>query len=151
MVVIMLSISGCAAGFGRDDAVTAYMAAHPEASTVEAECVIDGLIARYETEPVDEGDLAGLEAQLNAVEPSPDFEVAQFRAAFDCGLTDDVRSQLEGELLARGESPDDARCIADALVAQLDDGDLDVLLTGAITDEFFARFFDATASCDALP
>jgi hypothetical protein len=40
--------------------------------------------------------------------------------------------------------------VADALVVDLDDDDIDVLLSGEITDAFFEKFFAAMDGCGAI-
>ena len=44
----------------------------------------------------------------------------------------------------------DAPCVADAILAELTEADLDVLLSGEITEEFLARFISAMEVCGAI-
>lgn len=110
---------------------------------MQARCVVDILFETYGAE--------GLEVELDRAVPSDDFEEAQYRAMFGCGMRGDVRDQLAGQLEQRGLTDDEAACVADALTGDLDEDDLDVLLSGELTDEFFDKYFDAMSSCDALP
>ncbi len=144
-------MAACGSEFSRDEAVEAFQAANPDASTAEAACVIDALIEEYETEPVDESALDGLEAELVADPQSNAFVFDQFRAMFGCGMTADVETQLRRELLANDIAADAVDCVASELAASLTDDDLGVLLRDEMTDSFYATFFTAVESCDALP
>ena len=104
--------------------------------------MVDRLVDRY--------GLDGLEEQLGADEPDDSFVEAQFRDMFACGIEGDVRTQIVDQLRANGVDEADAPCVADALVGDLDDADIDVLLSGQITDEFFAKFFAAMDRCGAV-
>jgi len=147
-----LLLPGCAdSGFSRADAVEAFQAAHPTASTAQATCVIDALIEQYEVEPVDVASLDGLEAELVADPQSDVFVLDQFRAQFGCGMTDEVEAQLRRELAASGVAGDAVDCVASELAGSLTDGDLEVLIRDEMTDSFYATFFRAIESCDALP
>lgn len=137
-------------------AVESFQAANPDASTIEAACVIDALIEEYEAEPVDEAALSGLEEELLAVPQRERFLLDQFRAKFGCGMTDGVEAQLRRELLANDIDESAVDCVADALAGRLTDDDLDVLIgadgtADEMTDSFYASFFTAVESCDALP
>jgi hypothetical protein len=145
-------LAGCGSGgFSRVDAVEAFQAAHPDASTTQAACVIDALIEEYETEPVDASALDGLEAELVADPQSDAFVLDQFRAQFGCGMTADVEAQLRRELLANDLAPDAVDCVASELATSLTDEDLEVLINDQMTDSFYATFFRAVEVCDALP
>ena len=145
-------LAGCSgSGFSRVDAVEAFQAAHPGASTAQAACVITALIEEYETEPVDASALDGLEAELVAEPQSDAFVFDQFRAQFGCGLTADVESQLQRELVANDVAPDAVECVASELATSLTDDDLDVLINDEMTDSFYATFFAAIEACDAFP
>ena len=144
-------LASCGQGFSKQDAVGAFAAANPNASTVEATCVVDRLIEQYEAVPVDETGLAAIEAELLADPISEGFELDQFRAMFGCGMTDAVEAQLGRQIAARGIDSSAADCVTDELIVNLDGDDLEVLLTGEMSDEFFAKFFDASDVCGALP
>lgn len=139
----VLVLAGCGDELERGEAVTAFAAAHPEASTVEATCVVDALIEGY--------GLDGLEDELDRPVSSAEFSEAQYRAMFACGLRDDVRVQLVEQLRAQGLDDEQASCVAEDLTGRLDEADLEVLLSGELTDPFFDKYFDAVAGCDALP
>ena len=143
--------AACSTGFSRADAVEAFQVANPDASPAEAVCVIDSLIERYETEPVDESDLAGLEAELLADPQRRAFVLHQYRAMFGCGMTGDVEAQLRRELSSSGIDPEAVACVASELAATLSDDDLDVLINDEMSDSFYETFFTAVEACDALP
>jgi hypothetical protein len=122
--------------------VSAFIDANPEVSKSEATCVIGVLTTDLGT--------AQLIANLWA-EPVPrDFELAQFRAMFGCGIDDNVRAALEIQLVEQGTPTDKAPCVADAIVDKMTSDELDVLITGENTDEFYAKYFSAMESCGAL-
>lgn len=135
-------VLGCGEGFDRDAAVTSFSAANPEATQAQSECVVDRLIDRY--------GLSGLETELSVDPAAESFEEAQFRDMFSCGVEGDVRLQITAQLEANDVSPDDAPCVADILVDGLDDADVDVLLSGDISPEFFAKFVSAMEECGAI-
>ncbi len=156
LVTATLVLSGCATPFSRADAVESFQAANPDASTIESACVIDALIEEYETEPVDEEALAGLEAELLADPQRERFLLDQFRARFGCGMTDGVEAQLRRELLDNDIDEGAVECVAEALAGRLTDEDLEVLIgadgtADEMTDSFYASFFTAVEGCDALP
>lgn len=144
-------VTSCSTGLSRAEAVESFQTANPDASTIEAACVVDALIEIYETEPVDEGDLAAIEDELSADPQREQFLLDQFRAKFRCGMTDGVEAQLRRELLANDIDGDAVDCVAEALTGRLTDEDLEVLINDEMTDAFYATFFDAVESCDALP
>lgn len=144
-------LGACSTGFSRADAVEAFQAANPDASSTEAACVVDSLIETYETEPVDEGDLGGLEAELSADPQQQAFLLDQYRAMFGCGMTGDVEAQLRRELASSGIDEDAIGCVAAELAATLSDEDLDVLIDDRMNDSFYETFFTAVETCDALP
>jgi len=157
VIATALLLVGCAASFSRAEAVESFQAANPDASTVQAACVIDALIEEYEAEPVDEDALAGLEAELLAEPQRERFLLDQFRARFGCGMTDGVEAQLQRELLANDIDESAVSCVAEALAGRLTDADLEVLIgaegseSGTMTDSFYASFFNAVEGCDAFP
>ncbi len=151
IAIIGLPLTSCSSGFSKDQAIEAFQAANPDASTAEAACVIDALIETYETEPVDESALGGLEAELLAEPSRPEFVLDQYRAKFGCGMTEDVEAQLRRELAANGISAEAVGCVAEELAGSLTDDDLDVLINDEMTDSFYRTFFAAVESCDALP
>ena len=133
--------SGCGESFDRADAIDSFLAANPEVDRPGAECVIDRQIDRY--------GLEGLATELQAEPESEAFTEAQFQDMFACGLAGDVTDQLVEQLQASGVDPDDAPCVAQALTGDLDDDDIDVLLSGEITDSFMSKFVTAMESCGA--
>ena len=143
VLVIALVAAGCGqAEFDRSAAIASFAAANPEATTSQSECVVDLLVERYGTEQ--------LRVELEADPQDPDFTETQFRDMFTCGVEGDVRQQIVEQLEANEVDESDAPCVADALMADLDDGDIDVLLSGDITDAFFAKFLSAMESCGAI-
>ena len=152
-----LVATACSTGYSREQAVASFQRANPDASTIEAACVVDALIEEYEGEPVDEAALDGLEAELLAEPQSERFLLDQFRAKFGCGMTEGVENQLRRELLANDIEASAVDCVAASLAGRLTDADLGVLIgadganDGAMTDSFYTSFFNAVESCDALP
>ncbi len=143
LVILAGSVmAGCGDGFDRDDAVVGFSEANPGVTTAQSECVVDRLIDRY--------GLDGLEGELAAEPVSESFEETQFRDMFACGIEGDIRSQIIEQLQANGVSEDDAPCVAGILVEDLDDDDIDVLLSGEITERFLARFVAAMEECGAI-
>ncbi len=140
---VALLATSCADPWTRDAAVESFVAANDDATTEQAGCVVDSLIAAY--------GLDGLEVELEAEVMDDDFEIAQFKASFACGMTADVEETLVDQLEQTGIDPLDAECAAEALVADFDESDLDVLLSGELNDTFYATYFDALEQCDALP
>ncbi len=105
--------------------------------------MVDKLISIY--------GLEGLETELEREVALESFQTDQFRAAFGCGLTGEVEEELVRQLVATGIDPEGARCASQELTGSLDDADLDVLLSGEITDTFYQKYFVALEACDALP
>lgn len=140
---LCLALSGCAGGFSRESAVESFVAANPDATTTNAECVVDRLIETYE--------LTGLELELAAEPISDQFVNTQFNAMFNCGMTGDVEDALAVQLAEAGSTPFQAECAAAELVGRLSEADLEVLLTGELNDGFYAKYFDSLESCGALP
>ncbi len=138
----LILLTGCGQAFDRDDAVAGFRAANPTASAVEAECIVDRLVDRY--------GLGGLEGELANDPPDQLFAEHQFRDMFACGMEGDVRDQIVAQLMENDVAEADAPCVADVLVDNLNDDDIDVLLSGQITDEFFARFVSAMEECGAI-
>lgn len=143
IVASVIGLAGCGQeSFDRAAAVESFSAANPDATGAQSGCVIDRLIGRF--------GLDGLEGQLSADPQEPDFEEAQFRDMFACGIEGDVRDQIVEQLEGNDVAPADAPCVADELVADLTDDDIDVLLSGDISDEFLAKFVTAMESCGAI-
>lgn len=134
---------GCTQELTEDDLVEAYQTSRPSFSADVAECVVGRLV---ETFGVD-----GVEGELDAITQTDAFEVALYRAEFDCGETGDVERRLVRLLLDRDLESEAAECVAGDLVGDLDDSDFDVLLSGEITDQFFDKYYTALYDCDALP
>lgn len=124
------------------DLVEAFMRANPDASNSEASCVIDSL-----TEALGATELIATLWQ----DPIPrDFELAQFRASFECGIDSEIRSELTAQLVDQGTPADKAPCVADAIVDEMNPAELNVLITGEITDAFYTKYFNAMQTCGAL-
>lgn len=151
LFVISLTLVACSQTMNRGEAVSSFQSSHPEANLIQAECVIDDLIARYESTPLENAEVPNLEAELLAVPRSAEFDLAQARALFRCGLRSDLEEQLGRQLEAAGFDPERTDCVAAALVPELTEDDFDVLLGSEMTDAFFERMFDAAEGCDALP
>lgn len=142
LLVLALAAASCGQGISRDSLAADFAAANPDVTTAQAECVVDRLLTAR--------DLAAIEAELTASEITPRFEEEQFRAMFVCGIEGDVGDQITEQLVANGVSSDDAPCVSDELIGQLTDDDVDVLLSGEITDEFYTKFFRAMEACGAV-
>ncbi len=145
VLLIATGASACGddpASFDRDAAVTSFSSANPGASTAQSGCVVDRLIERY--------GLERLEDELRSDPPKADFAESQFRDMFACGIEGDVRDQIVEQLKANDVAEADAPCVADVLMEDLDDDDFDVLLSGEITDSFFAKFVSAMEDCGAI-
>ncbi len=140
--ILSLVMIGCSSTVDRDDLIEAFETNNPDVSTEQATCVVDRLLGRYE--------LAGLQAELESDVLTPDFEEAQFRDMFACGLQGDVREQVTDQLEANGVGAEYAPCVSDELVSGLTDADIDVLLSGEITDAFYQKFFAAMETCGAI-
>lgn len=141
-VLALVVLAGCGSGVGRADLVEAFESNNPDMTTEQAGCVADRLLERYEPDE--------LRTELEADAVSSDFEEAQFRDMFACGVEGDVREQITSQLQANGVDADYAPCVSDELVSDLTDGDIDVLLSGEITDSFYEKFFTAMDTCGAV-
>lgn len=126
----------------RSDLIVAFNAANPEATPEQAACVIDGLTKSMGT--------AELIATLWVDPPPEDFELAQFKTSFACGIDSRVRAEVSAQLAEQGTPTSKAPCVANAIVDEMSPEDLDVLITGQITDKFYAQYFRALQTCDAL-
>lgn len=135
-------VVGCGQGRDRAGAITSFREANPDVSAGEAGCVVDRLIERY--------GLDGLVEELEAGTPDPTFTEAQFQDMFACGVEGDVEAQIAEQLEANGVDEADAPCVAEALTGDLEGDDIDVLLSGEITEEFMAKFVDAMEGCGAI-
>ncbi len=136
-------VASCSNGLSRDDLVESFLASNPDATAEQAGCVVDRLI--------DDHTLDGVDRELGEPRRTPAFVRSQYEAEFLCGRTDDVRNQVLALLLERDLDPADADCVADELTSLFDADDLDVLIDGVMTDEFFDDYFVAVETCDALP
>ncbi len=141
-VALSLLAAGCGEEFTTERAVDSFQNANPDASLTESTCVVELL--------VDEFGLDRLESELAADLPEASFEEAQFRAMFRCGLEGDVEEQITEQLVATGVDAADAPCVSAELVGSMTDGDIDVLLSGEITEEFSTKFLEAMDACGAL-
>lgn len=142
MFSLSVLLGACGSELQREDITSSFSESFPDATSEQSECVADRLVDRY---GIDQ-----LEQELSAPEPDPAFEEAQFRDMFACGMDGDVRTQLESQLVDSGVDEANAPCVADSLSNDLTDEDLDVLLSGEITEEFYEKFFDAMDGCDAI-
>ena len=88
--------------------------------------------------------------ELEAEPVSAGFEEDQFRAMFRCGVVGDVERQVADQLEANGVGAEHSPCVAGTLVGAMTDEDIDVLLSGQITDDFATKFRQAMDDCDAL-
>jgi hypothetical protein len=141
----VLLVPGCGrdTGLSRDDAIAEVRTVNPEVTAEQAGCVVDHLIDRF--------GLGKVGSLLEASAPDPDFQEAQFTDMFRCGVEGDVRQQILDQLTASGVPDADAPCVADVLVANLTDADVDVLLSGEITSAFAQKFDSAMRDCGAAP
>ena len=134
-------LAGCAVT--EEDLLESFKSTNVDATDEQAGCVVDQLINIYGVE--------GLEAELLAEPADREFDEQQFRTMIHCGMTDRLTNPLTAQL-QRLEVPTESQpCVVAALTTDITDDDLDVLLSGEITDEYYAKFFDALLSCDALP
>jgi len=141
-VALTLLVVACGEDFTTERAVQSFQNANPDASLTESNCVVDLL--------VDEFGLERLETELEAEPPEAGFEEAQFRAMFRCGIEGDVEVQITEQLVASGVDDADAPCVSAELVEAMTDDDIDVLLSGEITEEFSTKFLEAMDACGAL-
>ena len=136
------AVASCGQDFDRQAAVDSFADANTEATDDQAACVVDELLDRY--------DLDELREELEAERIDAGFEETQFRAMFRCGLEGDVEAQITEQLTDAGVADADAPCVSAELVSGLTDDDIDVLLSGEITDEFSTKFLEAMDACGAL-
>lgn len=132
----------CGEEFTTELAVESFQRVNPDASLTQSQCVVEAL--------VDEFGLDRLETELGADPPEAGFEEAQFRAMFRCGIAGDIEEQITEQLVANGVGEDDAPCVSAELVGTMTDDDVDVLLSGEITEEFSTKFLEAMEACGAL-
>ncbi len=136
--IATLFLPGCAVS--EDES---FKSTNVDATDEQAACVVDQLINTYGVE--------GLEAELQTDPVAREFDEQQFRTMIHCGMTDRLTGPMTAQV-ARLDVPEASQpCVVEALTTDITDDDLDVLLSGEITDEYYAKFFDALASCDALP
>lgn len=141
-MVAALLLAACGSGFDRDAAVANVQVENPDVSEDQAGCVVDRLVDRFGLDGVESGQIA---------DPTPpEFEDAQIRDMFGCGVEGDLQELIAEQLADAGVAADDAPCVADALTVDLTDGDLDVLVSGDITEEFATKFLDAMVACGAI-
>ncbi len=136
-------IGACSSELTADDLAAAYRRGHPDIDEAVARCVVDALTLIYSIEQI--------EAQLARPSVSDDFAWEQYRSEAVCGSTANLEAQLSGLLVERGLNVSQAECTAAALAEDVEDSDLLVLRTGEMTDAFYARYFDALQTCEALP
>lgn len=143
LLLLAAVATACGQGYDRAQALESFRSTNPDVTADQAGCVVDQLIDRY--------GLDGLADQLEAGAGAGEaFIEAQYREMFACGVEGDVATVLAEQLEASGVSAEDAPCVADELTGGLTDDDIDVLLSGEITEDFAAKFAAAMESCGAL-
>lgn len=142
LVALTLAGTACGEGFDREAAVDSFRQANPEVTDAQATCVVDRQIDRF--------GLDGLAAELETDPPTDEFVDIQFRDMFACGIDGDVEEQLIQQLEPSGVPTDAAPCVADRIVDQLGDEDIDVLVSGDITEDFMTKFIAAMEGCGAV-
>ncbi len=140
-MVALVVAAGCGNEFTRDDVAASFANSSPDVPAEAADCVVDDLI---ETFGID-----GLAAELEAEQTSIAYAEADTRARLRCGLVGDVRNELVTELEASGVTSDASTCVADALLSDLSDDDIEVLLSGASSEAFTQKYLDAAEDCGA--
>lgn len=139
-----VAASGCGGGgIGRDDVVARVTDDNAGITADQAGCVADRLIDRF--------GLDQLDTMVAADPPDADLEEAEFTDAFRCGVVGDVRQEIVDQLTANAVAPDQAGCVADELVPDLTDADIDVIVSGQITESFTQKFDTAMRDCGAAP
>ena len=134
-------VAGCGNEFTRDDVAASFATSAPDVPADAADCVVDDLI---ETFGID-----GLAAELEAEQTSIVYAEADTRARLRCGLVGDVRAELVTELEGSGITSEASACVADALLSDLSDDDIEVLLSGASSEAFTQKYLDAAEDCGA--
>lgn len=143
-VAALLVAPGCGGGgASRDDVVARVKVDNTDATAEQAGCVADRLIERF--------GLDELDGMLAADPPDADLEEAEFTDAFRCGVVGDVRQEIVDQLTANAVPADQAGCVADELVPGLTDADIDVIVSGDITESFTQKFDTAMRDCGAAP
>ena len=142
VAALVFALPACGSGFDRSSAIESFRAANVEATEDQASCVVDALVDTY--------GLDQLEAELAADPIDAGFEEVQFREMFRCGVAGDWSRQITEQLIENGVAPDDAPCVSDELFATMSDDDIDVLLSGEITESFTDVFYTALETCNAL-
>ncbi len=139
--VLVIVLAGCGNEFTRDDVAASFATSAPDVPADAADCVVDDLI---ETFGID-----GLAAELEAEQTSIVYAEADTRARLRCGLVGDVRTELVTELEVSGITSEASACVADALLSDLSDDDIEVLLSGASSEAFTQKYLDAAEECGA--
>ena len=139
---LVVGLSGCGETDSRQDAIDSFTDANPDATLEQATCVVDNLIDHYS--------LDQLEVELATDPPGADFEEVQFREMFRCGIVGDLQQLVVDQLVLNGVSETDAPCVAERLVGTMTDDDIDVLVSGQISEQFSTKFLQAMDACDAL-
>ncbi len=141
LLAAMVVGAGCGQGFDRETAVESFQQANPEATGTQSACVVDRQIERF--------GIDGLADELETDPPTDEFIDIQFRDMFACGMDGDVEEQLVELLQDSGVDDEAAPCVAGRIVEQLGDEDIDVLVSGEITDAFMSKFIAAMNDCGA--
>ncbi|MDH4074599.1 MAG: hypothetical protein OEW29_01595 [Acidimicrobiia bacterium] len=143
--MVLLAAPGCGGdgGFGRDDAVARVRQDNPGITADQAGCVADRLVGRFGLDEL---------GTLAAADPADaDLQEAEFTDAFRCGVEGDVRQEIVSQLTANALPADQAGCVADELVPGLTDADIDVIVSGEISESFTQKFDTAMRDCGAAP
>jgi hypothetical protein len=143
VAAVALVAGACGDTLGRDELVASFRRDFPRATEEQAGCVVDRLLERFEVEEI--------EQELSAEGGSSEFGNATVVAMAACGYdltdSDQWRVGLVGALVGLGYDTDDAGCIADRLIPQLDADDVAGLVSGELPDGFRARLAEAADGC----
>ncbi len=143
MLLVAPGCGGAGGGFSRDDAVARVRQDNPDITADQAGCVADRLVERFGLDEL--GTLAAADP------PDADLQEAEYTDAFRCGVTGDVRQQIVDLLTENAVPADQAGCVADELAPGLTDADIDVIVSGQITESFTQKFDTAMRDCGAAP
>ncbi len=139
---VVVLAGGCGSGFDAEAAADQFQGAYPNAADAQAACVVDDLIERYGSD--------GLRTELDRPVKTEAFEEAQLRAMVLCGMLGDLTAELEAQLIDGGIPAEAAPCMAEELIGDIDEANLDVLLTGEITEQFYLDYLAAADACSVL-
>ncbi len=134
-------LAACGEDFTRADVLDSFRANAPDLAATDADCVVDDLIDTF--------GIDGLAEELAGQETSISYAEADTRARLRCGLVGDYRTGFVAEIEASGVSAEAAGCVADAVLSDLTDADIEVLLSGTSNDDFTQKYLDAAEACGA--